>query len=269
VPPDPFDRLADFSPVSLDALDERASLQRRVDQKYVVTFEQLDEVLAALDTNHDVLDIDGCRTFDYRSVYFDTPDHRCFVDHVRDRKPRFKLRTRHYVTTDGCVFEVKIKQPDGDMDKKSIDYDGEAADRLTDAARDLLRKSLGTVEIEPPSDLRPTLVTEFRRSTLGMRDGAERTTIDRGLRLRRGDEELRLRDDRALLETKTEDGDGRADRALRAAGVEPVSFSKYRLGIGRLAHPDADPGYADALESAFAPGASATSPGSSAGSGSR
>lgn len=251
MPPDSFDRLADFDPVSLDALDERASLQRRVDQKYVVTLEQLDDVLAALQADHDVLDIDGCRTFDYRSVYFDTPDHRCFVDHVRDRKPRFKLRTRHYVTTDGCVFEVKIKHPDGGTDKKSIDYDGEAAERLTDAARDLLKESLGAVEVEPPSDLRPTLVTEFRRSTLGLREGAERTTIDRGMRLRCGDDALCLRDDRALLETKTADGDGRADRALRDAGVEPVSFSKYRLGIGRLVHPGADPGYADPLAPAF------------------
>ncbi len=247
----PMAALADFTPVSLKEMDERASLQRRVDHKYVVTLDRLDELLAELHSDHDALEIDGCRTFDYRSVYFDTPDLRCFTDHVRDVRPRFKVRTRHYVTTDGCVFEVKIKQEDGQMSKQSIDYEGESADRLTEAAHELADDALGGVQIEPPAELRPTLVTEFRRSTLGLREGGERLTIDRRLRLRCGDDALCLRDDRALLETKTENGEGHADRALRAAGVEPVSFSKYRLAIGLLRTEDPDPPVPDARERWF------------------
>jgi hypothetical protein len=246
-----LDGLGDFTPVSLDDLDERASLQRRVDHKYVVKLDVLDDLLEELRAGHDVLDIDGCRTFDYRSVYFDTPDYRCFTDHVRDVTPRFKLRTRHYVTTQECVFEVKIKQADGETTKKSIDYEGESADQITDAADELIAEALGGVEVDLPDELRPTLVTEFRRSTLGLRDGPERLTIDRELRMIFGDDALRLGGDRALLETKTEDGQGRADRALRDAGVETVSFSKYRLGIGRLARRGDDPGYAEPLEPAF------------------
>jgi hypothetical protein len=243
--------LGDFTPVSLEDLDERASLQRRVDHKYVVTLDVLDHLLDELRANHDVLDIDGCRTFDYRSVYFDTPDHRCFTDHVQDVKPRFKLRTRHYVTTQECVFEVKIKQADGETTKKSVDYEGESADRITRTAHSLIAEALGGVRIDPPGDLRPSLVTQFRRSTLGLRDGGERLTIDRDLRLVCGDHTLCLRGDRALLETKTEDGEGRADAVLRDVGVDTVSFSKYRLGIGRLARPGDDPGYAEPLSPAF------------------
>jgi hypothetical protein len=243
--------MPNFTPVSLDELDQRASLQRRVDHKYVVTVDVLDDLLKELRSDHDVLDIDGCRTFDYRSVYFDTPAHRCFTDHVHGVKPRFKLRTRHYVTTRECVFEVKIKQADGETTKKSIDYEGESSDQVTDAARELISDALGGEGIDLPSNLRPTLVTQFRRSTLGLRDGGERLTIDRELRLVCGNEQLCLREDRALLETKTEDGEGRADGALRDAGVEPVSFSKYRLGVGRLARPGDDSGYAEGLEPAF------------------
>ena len=259
-----FDQLAGYPPVSLGDLDERASLQRRVDDKYIVTLDQLDELLDELRSDHDVLDIDGCRTFEYRSVYFDTPDHRCFTDHVRDVKPRFKLRTRHYVTTSECVFEVKLKQADGETTKESIDYDGRSADRITDEGERLTRKALAGIDVDPPDDLKPTLVTAFRRSTLGLRDGPERLTIDRELRLRCGDDALCLRGDRALLETKTEDGEGRADRVLRSAGVEPVSFSKYRLGIGCLARPGEDPGYADSLQAAFERAPAATSAGPSA-----
>jgi len=246
-----FDRLDQFEPVSLEEMDERASLQRRVDHKYIVTLDALDALFGELRSDHDVLHIDGCRTFDYRSVYFDTRKYRCFTEHVRDVKPRFKLRTRHYVTTHGCVFEVKVKQADGETTKESIDYDGAAAERLTDEAHDLVADALAEHGVEPPTELSPTLVTEFRRSTLGLRDGGERLTIDRELRLRCGDDALWLRGDRALLETKTEDGDGRADRALRDAGVETVSFSKYRLGIGQLARRGEDPGYDEPLRPAF------------------
>jgi VTC domain len=246
-----MDRLGDFSPVSLDELDERASLQRRVDHKYVVKLDVLDDLLAELRSDHDVLEIDGGRTFDYRSVYFDTPDYRCFVEHVSDRKPRFKLRTRHYVTTQQCVFEVKVKKGDGETSKESIDYEDASSDEVTDEARKLIDETLGNAQVDPPQDIRSSPVTQFRRSTLGLRDGGERVTIDRDLRLICGDQALGLRDDRALLETKTEDGEGRADRALRDAGVETVSFSKYRLGIGRLARPGDDPGYAEPLEPAF------------------
>ena len=246
-----FHRLDEFEPVSLEELDERASLQKRVDDKYIVTLDRLADLLGDLRADHQVLEIDGCRTFDYRSVYFDTPDYRCFTEHVRDVKPRFKLRTRHYITTEQCVFEVKVKQADGETVKESIDYEGASADRLTDEAHELIAEVLARHGIDPPAELRPTLATEFRRSTLGLADGPERQTIDRELRLRCGDDLLCLGDDRALLETKTEDGEGRADRALREAGVEPVSFSKYRLGIGQLARPGEDLGYDEPLRPAF------------------
>ena len=246
-----FDRLDEFEPVSLEEVDKRASLQKRVDHKYIVTLDRLAELLDDLRADHQVLEIDGDRTFDYRSVYFDTPDHRCFDEHVRDVKPRFKLRTRHYVTTEQCVFEVKVKQPDGETIKESIDYDGASADRLTDQAHEVIAQVLAKHGIDPPAELRPSLTTEFRRSTLGLRDRPERLTIDRALGLRCGDDLLCLRDDRALMETKTEDGEGGADRVLREAGVEPVSFSKYRLGIGQLARPGEDPGYDEPLRPAF------------------
>lgn len=37
--------------------------------------------------------------------------------------------------------------------------------------------------------------------------------------------------DRALLETKSENGDSPADHVLAEMGVEPISLSKYRVGM--------------------------------------
>jgi hypothetical protein len=236
-----------FEPVSLAELDERAALQRRVDQKYLVDAGRLAQLLDALCPDHVVLEIDGGRTFDYRSTYFDTPELKCFFDHVRDVVPRYKLRTRRYVTTHACAFEVKIKQEDGETVKHSVDHGADEGE-ITPEARRLIDRALRGAGLEPPGELETTLVTEFARSTLALRDGGERVTIDRGVRLSHGDESLVLRDDFALLESKNEDGEGRADRVLAELGAQPISLSKYRLGIGRLACHGADPGYAEELD---------------------
>ena len=104
----------------------------------MVDLGQLERLFDGLRADHEALEIDGKREFDYRSTYFDTPELTCFYDHVRDHKPRFKLRTRHYVTTRKCVFEVKLKLEDGETVKHSIDYDGESDARVT---RDVIGRS--------------------------------------------------------------------------------------------------------------------------------
>jgi hypothetical protein len=238
---DPSELLDTYDPVSLDELDRRASLRKRIDHKYFVGLDDLSRLLKQLRGDYDVLEIDGRRTFEYRSVYFDTPDLTAFHDHIHDRTPRCKLRTRSYVTTGRCVFEVKVKRANGETSKRSIDHDCRAEERLDDASWALIKETLTEAGIKVPAALEPTLVSHFHRSTLALKDEAERVTIDRDLRLsgRNGGGSLVMRDDYALLETKTRDGHGRCGRALADAGVDSVSFSKYRLGVGRLiAHED-------------------------------
>ena len=50
-------------PISLEDLDERVALLRRVDRKYVVEPEQLAQLIERLGADHDVLEIDGRREF--------------------------------------------------------------------------------------------------------------------------------------------------------------------------------------------------------------
>ncbi|MGH2941318.1 MAG: VTC domain-containing protein [Solirubrobacteraceae bacterium] len=69
-----------LAPVSLDELDARAALRRRVDAKYVVPRERLAGVIDRVAECYEVLEIDGLRVFSYESVYLDTPDLRCFRD---------------------------------------------------------------------------------------------------------------------------------------------------------------------------------------------
>jgi hypothetical protein len=224
--------LEGFDPVSLDELDERAALLRRVDNKYAVERDAFERLLERLRDDHQVLEIDGRRMFAYRSTYFDSPELRCFVDHVEDQAPRFKARTRLYEDTDRCVFEVKLKREDGETDKRQVDYAVDDAERLTDEARTCLAEALGDVGLDAPDDMAPTLLTRFNRITLAARSGSERLTCDLGVRLSHPNgEAASLRDGVILVETKSEDGESPADRALAALGLEPVSLSKYRVGM--------------------------------------
>ena len=152
-----------FEPVSLEELDERAALLRRVDNKYAVARERFVELLDRLREDHQALEIDGRRVFEYCSTYFDSPDLRCFTDHVEDRQPRFKARTRLYVDSDSCVFEVKLKRGDGETDKRQAEHPVADAERLTESARRCLEEALDDAGLEAPERMAPTLKTRFHR----------------------------------------------------------------------------------------------------------
>ena len=228
-----------FDPVSLEELDERAALLKRVDNKYAVEREHFEELLERLRDDHQVLEIDGRRMFGYRSTYFDTPDLRCFTDHIEDRRPRFKTRTRVYEDSDSCVFEVKLKGEDDETDKRQTEHPVGDADRLTDSARRCLEEALSDAGLVAPTDLSATLETRFRRITLASREGSERLTCDIAVRLSRpGGDTASLRDGLIVVETKSEDGDSPADRALADLGLEPISLSKYRVGMSLVGGAD-------------------------------
>jgi hypothetical protein len=221
-----------FDPVSLEELDERAALLRRVDNKYAVERERFARLLERLREDHQALEIDGRRMFEYCSTYFDTAELRCFTDHVEDRQPRFKARTRLYVDSDNCVFEVKLKREDGETDKRQTDHAVEDAERFTDSARVCLEQALDDAGLEAPGEMQPTLLTRFHRITLAAREGSERLTCDLGVRLSSPDgEAAELHDGMILVETKSERGESPADRVLAELGLEPISLSKYRVGM--------------------------------------
>lgn len=226
------DLLNGFEPVSLEALDERAALLRRTDNKYAVSSSNFAELLERLRRDHQVLEIDGRRVFRYSTVYFDTPDLRCFVDHVEDRVPRFKARSRVYEDTGVCVFEVKLKRQGDETDKRQIDYAKDDRRRLTQPALDCLGGALAGVGLETREALAARLTTRFERVTLAAREGAERLTCDLRVRLTGEDDRtVEMDRDLILVESKSENGSSPADRELAGMSVAGISLSKYRVGM--------------------------------------
>lgn len=243
-----------FAPVSLETLDERAALQRRVDNKYLVPLDRLARVSAALRGDHESLEIDGQRVFEYESTYFDTPALDCFHDHVDDRRPRYKLRTRFYVSSGSCVFEVKVKRDDDETVKRHIDYAPGDRREIKPQARELFSETLEACSVTlPDTDPRPSLFTRFRRMTVAAIDRPERTTLDFGVELQApGGGTAAIDQSVAIVETKTSDGAGQVDRILKDDGFEPISLSKYRLGIGLLVARGEDSDYPRRVHTAIA-----------------
>ncbi|MBX6386118.1 MAG: polyphosphate polymerase domain-containing protein [Microbispora sp.] len=226
--------LARLAPVELGELNDRASLQTRVDRKYLVPAEALPRLLERLESYAQVLDIDGDRTFRYRSVYFDTPQLVSYHCAAYRRRRRFKVRTRTYLDSGQSWLEVKIKGARGSITKHRLPYDPKDCGTV-DPGRDfvdgaLARESMGSVTA---SSLDPVLVTEYHRATLLLPDIASRVTVDTALAWRHGDRELRL-PGLAVVETKSASAATPVDRMLWRAGLRPARISKYATGLAAL-----------------------------------
>lgn len=230
--------LADLEPIDLDALVRQASLLTRVDRKYLVPARLLPAVLRGLTGAARVLEIDGRRSFGYRSDYFDTPGLDSYLAAAHRRRRRFKVRVRTYVDTGGRYVEVKTRGPRGTTVKERAPYAGDPGHLGSDALAHT-GAVLGDARI--PCDthsLRPVLSTRYARTTLFLPATGARVTIDADLTWQLtphlpDSAGLRV-PDRVIVETKAAGGACEADRLLWSLGHRPCPMSKYATGLAAL-----------------------------------
>ena len=229
-----------FPAVSLEEVVSAAALQDRLDVKYVVSLDAFEDLADRLGDTHAVLAIESRRAFGYRTTYFDTPELRAFRDHVQQRRRRYKIRSREYVDSGLCAFEVKLKGARGQTVKHRMPYDRAWRDRLTAPARAFLRECVERSYGRPPEgELRPSLLVSYTRVTFAAASLGERVTCDFDLSFRAPDGSGgRLAENAVIVESKSARGNAVADRVLRALGARPEgACSKYCLGVG-FTYPD-------------------------------
>ncbi len=222
-------------PISLAEVNQEAALQRRVDKKFLLTSSQLATLLAALDDDFAVMDIADRRIFGYSSTYFDTPDLDQFRAHRQGRRRRFKVRTRTYLDSGLCMFEAKLKGVRGETDKYRIPHPLGERTVMNDADRAFLATLLDTEYGIAMPELNPVMTVDYNRGTLVNPHSRERLTCDVQLLCRDKDREV-AGPDLVVVETKSADGRGVADRVLADMGIRDLSMSKYCVGIALL-HP--------------------------------
>jgi Domain of unknown function (DUF4956)/VTC domain len=141
----------------------KSALQSRVERKYMIPARRFAELVARLQ-RYAVLEVEGLRRFTYESVYFDTPDLLTYRHHVQGRRRRYKARTRTYLVSASCAFEVKLKSGRDHTIKAQLPYLLIDRARMTPDARSFPRQH-GRSDIRPAgSDLAATVVTSYQRT---------------------------------------------------------------------------------------------------------
>lgn len=232
-----LDRItAQLPSIPLEELLEVAALLHRTDRKYIVSEERLSELVLALDGDVRVLEVEGRRSANYESIYFDTPERESFRAAAHRRRRRFKVRTRSYLDSQQTYLEVKVRDARRRTIKERMVYT--FADRavLNPAALEFLSETFHThgLPADAVTALTPVLHTEFQRSTLFVPSAGCRMTVDTELRVfTPGGEKLAITD-LIIVETKSDAGERRVDRILWRMGVRPQSVSKFAIGSALL-----------------------------------
>ena len=224
--------------ISLDQLIAAASLQTRVDRKYILRADEASEVLENLNATTRVLEIDGQRASTYESVYFDTPELLSYRMAATGRRRRFKLRTRSYVDTAESYLEMKTRGARGTTVKDRLPYLMDDRDALTRDGREYADAALDGIGIQHPEDLYlvPTLVTRYRRATLFLPGSQSRTTIDTDLSWETDDGAVLRLPRSVIIETKSGSRTSEVDRLLWSHGHRPATISKFGTGLAAMRH---------------------------------
>lgn len=227
--------VAGLPPVGLSQVLERTELLTRLDRKYLVPNGTLPRIFADLAGRYAALEIHGRRHFRYSSTYFDTPDLLTYRQHRQGRRRRFKFRTRSYLDSGECVFEVKMAGVRGQTDKRRIRHDLAQPAELTPDSRQFLTHALLTAyRMNPPEDLRSNVTTSYTRVTLVQRAGLGRVTFDTGLIFTDRIRTVSPEEGHVLVETKSPGTATPMDRILLRHGVRPIRLSKYCLAVAVL-----------------------------------
>lgn len=207
-----------------DELDA-CSLQQRQETKFVMPADRLSALIGELAPHYRAVRAGSSLAASYRTLYFDTPEFRCFRD-GRVRLPHHKVRVRHYDDRRLTMLEVKTRTTEMRSLKfrQSKDYGNS---EISDAERAFIATHLSF----SPNDLVSQLWTNFCRVTLVGQVG-ERVTIDCDLRFRHAETDLHF-SEVAVIEVKQERYKETTPimKSLAAMNLRPMQVSKYGAAV--------------------------------------
>jgi len=229
VPPS-LDRLLNrMAPTTLPALDAVALLNR-IDTKFLLTGSQLIEILPRLAQEYLVLDVQGRRMHQYRTLYFDTPELDLYRMHNTSLAVRHKVRSRAYIDSGLSFIEIKSKT----STRRTIKHRLATAELVTDLTPDasaFVMANLGPIG----ESLQPTLSNDFLRITLMDRRQSERLTLDLNIQF---DCDGRTAVLPGIVIAELKQGHARQRSAFATAmqmsKIGPSSVSKYCTGVKLL-----------------------------------
>ena len=201
---------------------ERHKLLRRADSKFAIARAEIPALLQTMAPGYEVLTAAGNTAATYATIYFDTADRQFLTDHLRGRRPRHKVRVRHYLDRHLSYLEVKSRTRANRTEKvqQVREYGGNG---LTPAEQAWVASATGCKDL-----LQAQAWTSCQRITLLRRGTAARVTIDLNVTLGNASGAHQLLG-HVLVELKQERSstDLVLAQALRTAHARPVGLSKY------------------------------------------
>ncbi len=215
--------ISGLKPIGLTQTESLAGLSERKDRKYLVDAPGLDRLILELGPGFRALDIDSRRSFEYESVYFDTPEYDSYMTAARRRPRRWKVRTRSYVDAELCNLELKMRRRNGNTVKRRLPYEFADRGHLTAEAHGFL----AMWDAVDSDRLGPVSTVRYTRSTLVDTRAWSRVTLDTDLSVTVPGGESLIVDGFVLVETKSVQQSTAFDRLLWRHGYRPTSISKY------------------------------------------
>ena len=211
----------EFLPTSLEKMDS-VKLLSRSDTKFAFSVNILEDLINRLTPFYNVLEIDGKRKHDYKSLYFDTEDRKFYNDHHNQRVNRHKVRYREYVDSGLVFLEIKCKNNKGKTIKKRLQVD-KIYDSLTADHQNYVDKIIGF-----PLKIKSTQWINFSRITLVHKKAKERLTIDLNLNFHNNQNKGNL-NKIIIAEVKQERIKRSSDfiRIAKEMNIYPMRISKY------------------------------------------
>jgi len=221
------DILNDFEPVQLSQIDS-VKLLNRVDTKFLIKVSDLSDLLLKLEDDYFILEINGVRMSNYRTLYYDTPYFYFYYQHQCGRFSRLKIRLRTYMETGQSFLEIKVKNNHSKTSKNRIPIPD--SDSLKEKSYKNFLKSC----TDKYKEIIPVVDVAYSRITLVNKAFTERLTIDTGLNFKNETSSAGY-SGLCILELK-QDKSARSPlrEILREKRIFESSLSKYCLGIASL-----------------------------------
>lgn len=219
--------LEKLEPITLEEMSS-IRLMNRIDTKFVTNKTMLLKLLALTPGKYFAQEINGDRICAYRTMYWDTPEHKFYFTHQCEHYPRNKVRVRTYLESDLTFLEVKKKNNHGRTKKSRIQIP--SATQLEEPVVDeFLEKKVGMDLV----DMKEIVQNTFDRITLVNYGKTERLTIDMNIQFSNQETGKNYDTGELVVIELKRDGNiySPVKEMLRMLRIKPCGFSKYCIGL--------------------------------------
>jgi hypothetical protein len=218
--------LQHLEPITLEQMSS-IRLMNRTDTKFVTSKENLARLLEMAQGKYYAQFNNESKIANYMTTYWDTDNHRFFLEHHNGRAPRQKVRVRTYMDSDLTFLEVKTKNNHGRTKKKRVEVPSQEIDvqgTNGEFVEGLVHQGL--------CEMHPTVRNQFHRITLVNYDKTERLTIDYDVHFHNMETGNDAETGPLVIIELKRDGNVYSPvlDILRVLRIKPSGFSKYCIG---------------------------------------